>query len=169
MTRADSPRRQLVRVKPAADEDGTPKDALWRQVFLERLAETSNVAAAAETAGVSDSLAYRLRRNDASFANGWRAALLEGYEHLELETLHRLRTGTGKEDAKFDIANAMRILALHKDAVAGERDGQDTRNEEALFASIDAKLARFRAREENVTRMLDDEGVSAPRMSGADE
>lgn len=147
----------------------TAAHAGWRRVFLEQLAQTSDVADSAGAAGVAADLAYRLRRNDPAFARDWRAALIEGYEHLELETLQRLRMGTGKDDAKFDIANAMRMLALHKDALASERAEHETRDEEALYASIDAKLARIRAREENVTRMLDEEGVSGPRLSDADE
>ncbi len=169
MTEAENPRRRLVRVEASFEEAGSELGSGWRQVFLEALAETSNVTEAAEAAGVNASLPYRLRRNDAGFARDWRAALLEGYEHLEMETLRRLRVGTGKDDPKYDIANALRILALHKGTVAEERSAGDERDEDALIASLDAKLARIRAREENVTRILQEEGVSAPRLSGADD
>lgn len=172
VTEAESPRRHFVRIEALIDDGGSDPTGLatdWRQAFLEKLAETSNVAESAEAAGVAPSTAYRRRRQDAAFARDWRSALAEGYEHLELETLHRLRAGTGKDDPKFDIANALRILALHKDAVAQERGGRETRDEEAILASIDAKLERMRAREENVARLLRDDGVSAPRLSGGNE
>jgi hypothetical protein len=170
LTEVEHPRRCLVRIEASIEEDpGSETAAGWRIQFLEALAETSNVTAAAEAAGVNTAMAYRLRREDAGFARDWRAALREGYEHLEMETLQRLRMGTGKDEPKFDIANALRLLAMHKDSVAEEHTDRDDRDEEALLASLDAKLARIRAREENVTRMLHEEGVSAPRLSGADD
>ncbi len=168
MPQVESPRRRRVSCAPAI-AGVIEQDSGWRRAFLENLAETSSVAAAAEFAAINASLAYRLRRNDASFAREWRAALLEGYEHLEMETLHRLRAGTAKDEAKFDIANAMRIIALHKQALANDQADPKTRDEETIFASIDAKLARFRAREQNVTRMLHEEGVSSPQSPSWDE
>ena len=87
-------------------------DRHWRAFFLDHLAETSNVTAAAHFAGVNPSRAYKVRREDAAFARKWYAALLEGYEHLELETLRRLREGVPADGPKFDIANALRLLTL---------------------------------------------------------
>lgn len=172
MTEAESPRHQFVRIEALIEQGGSDEieeDDRWRRAFLEALAETSNVTAAAQAAGIPSSRAYRTRRQDPAFARAWHAAVLEGYEYLEMETLHRLRMGTGKDDPKFDIANALRILALHKDSVAQARAGREVRDEEAILASIDAKLEKMRAREENVTRMLTNDGVSGPQMSGGDE
>ena len=170
MTDADNEQRRFARIETLFD-DGASADrpAGWRAPFLETLAETSNVAISAELAGISASLAYRVRRQDAAFASEWRKALVEGYEHLEMETLHRLRMGTPKDEPKFDIGAALRILALHRETIALERSGRPDRDEEAILASIDAKLARIRSREKNVTRMLSEEGVNAPRCPGVDE
>ncbi|MCL6249811.1 hypothetical protein M3P36_01940 [Altererythrobacter sp. KTW20L] len=98
-------------------------DRHWRGLFLDTLAETSNVSAAAREAGINPSRAYKVRREEPAFRAKWYEALLEGYELLELETLHRLRMGVdaGKEDRKFDIANALRILMMHRETVARER------------------------------------------------
>ncbi|MDE1468572.1 hypothetical protein [Aurantiacibacter sp. D1-12] len=63
----------------------------WVGLFLDTLAETSNVTASAKMAGCNPSRAYKLRREDASFRERWNEALLEGYEHLELEVLGFLR------------------------------------------------------------------------------
>jgi transposase-like protein len=63
----------------------------WPKPFLRALAETSNVRAAAEQAGVDTLRVYRLRRDNPQFAADWRAALAEGYDHLEMETLAWLR------------------------------------------------------------------------------
>lgn len=172
MTEAGRPRRRFTRIAELIDHEGGPcssAEPVWRRVFLETLAETSNVSASARAAGVDSAQAYRARRQDPSFAQAWQTALAEGYEHLEMETLHRLRAGTGKDDPKFDIANALRILALHKDAAERSRGTREHGDEEAILASIDAKLDRMRAREENVTRLLNSEGVSGPRLSGGNE
>jgi len=126
----------------------------WRGLFLDKLAETSNVAAAAREAGINPSRAYKVRRCEPDFARQWYEALLEGYEHLELETLHRLRMGTGKDDPKFDIGNALRLLALHKETVARERALRDDEDEDAILASLDAKIEAMRAREEEAARLL---------------
>lgn len=125
----------------------------WRSQFLDRLAQTSNVSAAARAAKIDASRAYKTRREDPAFRAQWFAALLEGYEHLEMETLHRLRVGTDGE-RKFDIANALRLLALHKDTVARERALRGDEDEEAILASIDAKIEAMRKREEEAARLL---------------
>jgi len=128
----------------------------WRTLFLAVLAETSNVSAAAREAGVNPSRAYRVRREEADFRREWYAALLEGYEHLELETLYRLRMGTeaGKDDRKFDIANALRLLMLHRETVARERAQNGQQDEAAVLAAINQRLETIRARELEIARFL---------------
>lgn len=116
----------------------------WRGLFLDYLAETSNVTEAAGKAGINPSRAYKVRREEPEFARAWRAALLEGYEHLELETLRRLREGTPPDGPKFDIANALRLLVLHRESVV--RAAAERRNVSAaeVRASIDRKVERIR-------------------------
>ena len=169
VTEADASPWRLIPLAAVTSTGGAGRDDMpgsWHEAFLEALAATSNVTASADAAGISASFAYRTRRNNADFAAAWRAALLEGYEHLELETLERLRMGTDKDAPKFDIANALRLLALHKDRAGAEQAHMVDRNEEEIFASIDAKLAQFRAREENVARMLSEDGIGQPQATG---
>ncbi|GMM93813.1 hypothetical protein [Qipengyuania sp. MTN3-11] len=119
--------------------------------FLETLAETSNVSAAAKTAGIEVRTIYRLRRDDAGFAARWQAALAEGYDNLEMELLAHLRGGDGHEaDAgrkgKFDTASALRSLAAHRESVAREKGRRTLADEVTTIASINAKIDALRAR-----------------------
>ncbi|GGB88653.1 hypothetical protein GCM10011494_03680 [Novosphingobium endophyticum] len=117
----------------------------WRGTFLAGLAETSNVTAASAAAGVHPSRPYKVRRHEPEFARAWRAALLEGYEHLEMELLHRLRFGEPKDaEMKFDNTAALRLLGLRRDTVARERAIRVNEDLAAVRASIQAKLAQLR-------------------------
>jgi hypothetical protein len=136
MTEAPRPRRKPAR-RP---------NAQWRRTFLDALAETSNVRAAARAARIPVGRAYKTRRGEPEFRTQWYDALLEGYEHLEMETLHRLRMGTSKDDPKFDIAAALRLLALHRETVARERAFKDDEDEQAVLDSIDAFIEDMRQR-----------------------
>jgi hypothetical protein len=105
-------------------------DRHWRTRFLDHLAESSNVTRSAEHAGIEISRVYRLRRAQPDFARAWQVALSEGYTHLEMEVLRRLREGDFKtsDGEKFDFANAIRLLAAHRDsASATQSRGRDVR------------------------------------------
>ncbi|WP_081095197.1 hypothetical protein [Erythrobacter donghaensis] len=120
----------------------------WRVVFLDHLAESSNVTASAAKAGISVSRVYKVRREETEFARQWLAALAEGYLHLELEVVRRLREGDFKagEDGKFDFANAIRLLAAHRDnAARGASQVRDVSAAE-VRASIDRKIDDIRRR-----------------------
>lgn len=123
----------------------------WRKPFLEALAETSNVTAAAARANVPAGTAYKTRRTTPEFRAQWNAALLEGYEHLEMETLHRLRMGVDKDGPRVDLANTLRLLALHKDTVVHARAVREGEDEDAILASLDAKIDAWRARQTDMT------------------
>jgi len=129
-------------------------DKHWRGLFLDTLAETSNVSEAARMAGINPSRAYKVRRAEAPFRRDWHEALLEGYEHLEMETLFRLRIGSGKDDNKFDIANALRLLMLHRETVARARATRDRQDEGSVLATLSAKIRAMREREVEVRGML---------------
>jgi hypothetical protein len=116
----------------------------WRIEFLHKLAETSNVSQSATFAGVCSSRVYRTRRGDAEFAAQWRAALIEGYENLELEVLCYLRAGD--PGRKMDVAGALKLLALHAQTIARARALADNRDEQEVFDSIDAMIDEMRER-----------------------
>lgn len=148
-------RRTRLNADLARSEDKLNRH--WRTAFLAVLAETSNVSAAALAAGVHLSRPYKLRRNDPDFARDWRGALLEGYENLELELLHRLRFGETKDgEMKFDNANALRLLGLHRETVARERAMREDEDIGAVRASLQAKIAQLR--EQVVARRAAEEG-----------
>lgn len=130
-----------------------PAFSRWSARFLSELAATSNVTASAKKAGVTTSTAYEARRLDPAFSRAWQDALCEGYDHLEMALLHRLRTGELKpgKDAKrasraFDNATALRLLAAHRASAALGRAARDNADADAILAAIDAKLDRMRQR-----------------------
>jgi hypothetical protein len=116
----------------------------WRLIFFRQLAETSNVSASADDAGISASHAYKVRREDPEFAARWRAALLEGYEHLELEVLGYLRAADPQR--KMDVAGALKLLAIHAQTVAHERALREDDDEQAVLDSIDKFIDDMRER-----------------------
>lgn len=126
-----------------------PRQAARLTRFLEQLARTSNVAAAAEAAEVGLGRVYRLRREDPDFARRWYPALAEGYDNLEMELLHRLRSGDDASEQqnarKFDTATALRCLTAHRENVAREKARRRLAEEVATIAAINAKIDAMRA------------------------
>ena len=147
------------RVKALKGQQKKKLTAKWRMYFLEKLAETSNVSEACRACDAEPSLVYRHRRKDPEFRRQWGEALLEGYEHLEMETLQRLRFGTGPDDAKFDIPNALRLLTAHRETVARERARRGKRDEQDILESLNAKIDRMRERKAAADRLLAEDGV----------
>ena len=127
----------------------------WRVLFLSALADTSNVSAAARRAGIATGTAYGARRADREFARDWRAALCEGYDNLEMELLHRMRSGQ-KPTAKtrFDNATAFRLLLAHREEVSRERASREEEDEDAVLASLTAKLEAMRSRQQSTAALM---------------
>jgi hypothetical protein len=145
---------------------GRSRFAEWSETFLSELAASSNVRAAAHKAGVHPATAYDARRADPDFSRRWQAALCEGYDYLEMELLHRLRTGEVKPTKEqkrgtrhFDNATAFRLLAAHRESAARHRAILENEDVDAILASIDAKLdaMRERAQQNAASGQLDDE------------
>ena len=139
------PARRRAQASRAAEEKR------WRRAFLAHLAESSNVAASARAAKVGAAKAYEARRRDPQFYRAWQEALCEGYEHLEMALLQRLREGEIKpaQGAKrgtrvFDNATALRLLIVHRDSVARQQAIRDSRDTEAILERINARIDRMR-------------------------
>ncbi|MCB2078956.1 MAG: hypothetical protein KDE55_14820 [Novosphingobium sp.] len=135
----------------------------WSEAFLSELASTSNVTASARKAGVSTSVAYEARRQNRDFNRKWREALCEGYDHLEMDLLHRLRKGelkpapgTKRSVRTFDNAIAFRLLLAHRETAAQERAIRENQDADAVLASINDKLDRMRERALKAARSEDD-------------
>lgn len=154
------------RVKARQNQKSRKLGQNWRFVFLETLAETTNVTKAAAESGATPSYAYKVRRENAEFRQKWSAALLEGYEHLEMETLHRLRFGTHESDRKFDIPNALRLLVAHRESAARERAQRGNRDKADVLAKLNAKIDKMRERKAAAVLLLTQGG--GPDDNGAD-
>ena len=133
-------RREAIARTKRAGSDSPPSN--WRLLFLEALAETSNVTASADRARVPTATAYKTRREDAAFAVKWRAALREGYDNLEIELLGHLRDP--QSERKMDVAAAVRLLTAHRATVERERALAEEEDEQAVRASIDRFIDAIR-------------------------
>lgn len=126
------------------------RDRHWRSRFLDTLVTTSDVARAAAAAGMTLSHAYRLRRTEPEFSRQWQAALEDGYLHLELELVRRLREGDFKtaDGEKYDVTNAIRLLASQRGGNSKGHTPTPERNVSAaeVRASIDRKIEDIRRR-----------------------
>lgn len=117
----------MGRAGTATDDSGNPRpDRRQKDIFLEALAESSNVAASARAAGVSANAMYRERRRNTGFAARWHEALCEGFARLEAELLSEALiapTGNVKEATLKSRAQKYRLglslLAAHRAAVRG--------------------------------------------------
>ncbi|WP_427964191.1 hypothetical protein [Altererythrobacter sp.] len=144
MPQSRNKRTKIKRQLKTGEKDGLNRH--WRGLFLDCLAETSNVSEAAKRAGINPSRAYKVRREEEDFARQWHAALVEGYQHLELELLARLRAGEPKDGPKHDNGAALRLLALHRDTMAQEHAQRRNMDAARARAIIDAKLEELRQR-----------------------
>jgi hypothetical protein len=130
-----------------------PTFAQWSKTFLAELAATSNVTAAARKAGVFTAKAYEARRQSPEFNRQWQHALCEGYDHLEMDLLRRLRDGEVKPASgakrgtrSYDNATAYRLLVAHRESAAKQRAVRSNSDSEAIILSINAKLEQMRQR-----------------------
>ena len=133
-------RQALIdRTKRPGPDSPSPQ---WRTIFLQALAETSNVSASAARAKVATARVYKARREEAAFAVKWRAALREGYDNLELELLEHLRNP--RPERKMEAATAVRLLSAHRATVERQRALDEEEDVEAVRASIDRFIDAIR-------------------------
>ncbi|HET6524318.1 hypothetical protein [Sphingopyxis sp.] len=121
-------------------------------VFLEVLAETSNVAASARAAGLPANAMYRERRRNPGFAARWHEALCEGFARLEAELLSEALiapSGNVKDATLKSRAQKYRLglslLAAHRAAVRGARLPVGAAANAGAKARLVAKLETIRA------------------------
>ena len=128
--------------KRVRNSEASPAPRQWKRVFLDALAETSNVSASARQAGIALRDAYRTRRSCEDFAADWRTALFEGYANLEMEVLGYLRDPSPAH--KMDVTAALRLLAAHKETIAQERATRANVSAAEVRASIERKVDELR-------------------------
>jgi hypothetical protein len=93
-------------------------DARAQAVFLTHFAATCDTKASAEAAGVSESTVHLHCRTDPAFAEAYRAALAEGYVHLEAEALRQRLAAQKKLRAAIEAAGPAAPPALAAEAGA---------------------------------------------------
>lgn len=110
------------------DSKATRPGQRQMDLFLDALAESSNVSASARAAGLPANAMYRERRRNARFAARWHEALCEGFARLEAELLSEALiapSGNVKDVTLKSRAQKYRLglalLAAHRAAVRGAR------------------------------------------------
>lgn len=123
-------KRQLERRKGRAGVSGA-FTGKRRLKFLEGLAYSCNVTAAAAYAGVHHTTVYYHRARDPGFADEWREALSAGYDRLEalvlehagagqvLEGVDPEVAGASGELPAFDFERAMTVLGQYRKVRGG--------------------------------------------------
>lgn len=144
------------------------------ETFFVTLTETCNVVRSAKVAGFTTNWAYRKRKTDAAFRNGWAVAVREGYAKLELVLLERAMEGTPKlvRTAKrtdrvmreYSTALAVALLRRHADtadAAAYEPGDEELRE---IRERILEKLEGLRRREAEARQEVETKSRSALKL-----
>ena len=134
----------------------SPRNARWSQAaearFLETLAATCNVTAAAAAAGFSTTAIYKRRKAWPGFAAEWAACVEQGYARLEAALIDRASDSLRREAIGGDQAGpavgfeqGLNLLRLHRAEVRGGKPQRyDARARapdiEAVRASILRKI-----------------------------
>jgi hypothetical protein len=127
------------------------------KAFISALAETCNVTAAAEAAGISVSGAYDHRRKVAAFRASWSDAIATAYQRLELVMLDRALNGIekivvrkdGSEERMREYPNgiAMNLLKMHRDSAMEAIEEPAEAEIEEVRERLFQKLQRLRDRD----------------------
>lgn len=113
--------------KPCIARAGPGRWSARREkAFLDELANSANVSAAAAAAGVSTTAVYNRRRLRPDFARAWDEALRQGYARLEAHLLCAATSALDPDPAfevrgELDVgfAEGLNLLRLHHAAVHG--------------------------------------------------
>lgn len=121
--------------------------------FLDHLAASCNVTAAAEAAGFTRVAIYRRRRNDPAFAQRWQAALEQGATRIEALLLRRAEEaleGFAPDPdlpiPPMSVKDALAILGHHRRAVErGPRSRRQWARPRSLDELSDSILRKLEA------------------------
>lgn len=122
--------------------------------FLDALAASCNVTAAAAAAGYSCAAIYKRRRRDPGFATRWQEALEIGAAHLDalllqraIERLEGFVPDPATPIPEMTVRDALAVLGHHRREVAGlarsRRQWARPRSLDEMRDSILAKLEAF--------------------------
>lgn len=113
--------KSRLKERRASPQTITPEQI---ETFFATIADTCNVVRSAKAAGFTANWAYRRRKFDAAFRNGWAAAVREGYAKLELVLLERamkgtpklVRTAKGSDRVMREYSTALAVALLRRHA-----------------------------------------------------
>ena len=134
-----------------------------RAAFLDALADTCNVSAAARKAGMDRSSAYHLKDRDLAFAKGWGIALERAHTALEWRLLELSNDGSVRTELVIDpesekpkqiklihsypLTTAVRLFLSHRAEVASVRLAQaGLETDEEIRARVFKRMDEIRAR-----------------------
>lgn len=130
-------------------------------LFLNHLAASCNVSAAAAAAGFSAVTVYNHRRCDPAFARKWQAALDQGYARLEMELVRHASAMVENfevdPDAPFKqmtMREAIHLLTIHH------------RRRDVPAAALSRQVRPLDDVRDSILRKL--EAIEQLRLSGAD-
>jgi len=122
-------------------------------LFLDHLAASCNVTAAAETVGFTRVAIYKRRRRDPAFAQRWQAALEQGYARIEMllvqraaEALEGFAPDPDTPIPTMTVSDARAILGHHRASVeGGPRSRRQWARPRSLDEMRDSILAKLEA------------------------
>lgn len=157
---------ERLKQRRASSQTITPDQV---ETFFETLADTCNVVRSANAAGFSANWAYRRRRFDAAFRNGWAAAVREGYSKLELVLLERamkgtpklVRTAMGSDRVMREYSTALAVALLRRHADTADSADFEPREDELaeVRERILEKLERLKEREQAERGEIETKGI----------
>jgi len=155
-----------LRMRGGRRDDISPEQI---EEFFAALADTCNVVRSARAAGFSANWAYRKRKFDAAFRNGWAKAVREGYAKLELVLLERaikgtpklVRTARGSDRVMREYSTALAVALLRRHADMAESADYDPGDDEVreVRERILEKLERLREREQAEQGAIETKGA----------
>jgi hypothetical protein len=121
--------------------------------FLDQLAASCNVSAAAEAAGFTRYSTYKRRRRDPAFARRWQAAIEQGYARIEAMLVERasnsLEGFAPDPDTpipQMSVKEILAVLANHRRTVqGGPRSRRQWTRPRSLDEMRDSILAKLEA------------------------
>ena len=125
-----------------------------RSEFLDHLAGSCNITAAAAATGIPAQAAHRMRRRNPGFAAAWEQALDAGYMMLETRLVGHVLSGHRRNDPlapagegpeSIDVDQALRLLAereVRRTGVRSRKAAAPDRLTRATPAETDAAILR---------------------------
>lgn len=123
--------------------------------FIEWLARTGSVTAAAEAAGLARTQVYERRRTHKRFAQAWTKALSLGVDGLHDKAMHRAMEGDERPivrngelvatDRRYDNRLLQFLLKAHKPEFAGGAPTASASEQETMARRLKAAAKRLEA------------------------